>query len=193
MSAVWREIGAASASILKSSAACVLAAACTMHFAQVRSSSWLRALERARDASGETITGRVWRFLGFEDDPQRLQAAEMNGWVKDTFLLHMQRSIWLPLNQTLLIFFIGGVNGAVMESNIVVLVVTVRLCYWLMLRADDRAHRLDDDVREDRRAGPARFVVTMATVCGFVLYHALVWVARAAFRGVFGGRSRVEL
>ena len=143
MSAVWREIGAASASILKSSAACVLAAACTMHFAQMRSSSWLRALERARDASGETITGRVWRFLGFEDDPQRLQAAEMNGWVKDTFLLHMQRSIWLPLNQTLLIFFIGGVNGAVMESNIVVLVVTVRLCYWLMLRADDRAHRLE--------------------------------------------------
>ena len=142
MSAVWREIGAASASILKSSAACVLAAACTMHFAQMRSSSWLRALERARDASGETITRRVWRFLGFEDDPQRLQAAEMNGWVKDTFLLHMERSIWLPLNQTLLIFFIGGVNGAVMESNIVVLVVTVRLCYWLMLRADDRAHRL---------------------------------------------------
>ena len=112
MSAVWREIGAASASVLKSSAACVLAAACTMHFAQVRSSAGLRALERARDASGETITGRVWRFLGFEDDPQNLQAAEMNGWVKDTFLLHMERSIWLPLNQTLLIFFIGGIPTA---------------------------------------------------------------------------------
>ena len=150
-------------------------------------------LWRVVDATGECAMRRVWRGLGFQDDPQVLQAAEMNGWVKDTLLLHMQRSIWLPRDQTVVVFFIAGINGGIMKSNFFVLLVSVRATYWLLLRFDDRVSGLDVDVREDRRAGPSKFLLTVSTACGFVVYHASMWVARAALRRLVGGGSNGEL
>ena len=150
-------------------------------------------LLRVVDATGECAMRRVWRSLGFQDDPQMLQAAEMNGWVRDTLLLHMQRSIWLPRDQTVVVFFIGGINGGIMKSNFFVLLVSVRATYWLLLRFDDRVSGLDVDVREDRRAGPSKFLLTVSTACGFVVYHAAMWGARAALRRLVGGGSNGEL